>query len=151
MPYFEFQYWPYNNHNVLEPEWKLIEFPKKWAEHTEGELNIFPYYNNTSLNWYLVEIEEENTTSAFQKAWNIISSTIRMPSKKDYYRINYFWDDTDGDIEIDWTVYPTSIVCSSLELNHIYQFGANEYYVIINSNIITAVKRAIKLIEGQKK
>ena len=84
MPYFEFDYWPFDDKGNDDKIWELTQFPKAWAEHPEGEPNIFPYYNNDKLNWYQVEIEEENTILAFQKGWDIIARIIDLSSGENF-------------------------------------------------------------------
>ena len=54
MPYYEFNYWPFDKKGNDNKVWELIEFPKEWAEHDEGKPNVFPYYDNDSLSWYFV-------------------------------------------------------------------------------------------------
>lgn len=131
MPYYEFNYFPFDKKGNNDKVWDLIQFPKDWAEHNEGEMNVFPYYDNDSLSWYLVEVEEEDAIAAFNKAWNIVSSKITMPLKEDNYKISYFWSNTDEEIEIDWRMYPLPKVYPDVDFNLVHQLDTNEYYVNI--------------------
>lgn len=151
MSYYELSYCPFDKKGNDDKVWDFIEFPKEWAEHDEGVLNVFPYYDNDSLSWYFVEVEEENTTTAFQKAWDIISSKVDISSVEDTYRITYFWSNTDEEIEIDWRM---SVFKGyhDVKFKHVYQVDSNEYYVVIDkASPKAAFKRAVWLIEEEVK
>lgn len=151
MPYYELSYWPFDKKGNDDKVWDFIEFPKEWAEHDEGVLNVFPYYDNDSLSWYFVEVEEENTITAFKKAWNIVSSEVIMSLKEDNYKITYFWSNTDEEIEIDWRMY-TLPPGHEVIFNHVYQIDSNEFYVIIKeTNPKIAFELAVTLIESEVK
>jgi hypothetical protein len=151
MPYYEFNYWPFDKEGNDNKVWDLIEFPKEWAEHDEGNLNVFPYYDNDSLSWYFVEVEEENTIAAFNKAWNIVSSKVTIPLKEDNYKITYFWSNEDGEIEVDWRMYSLP-QGHEVKFNHVYQIDSSEFYVVIKeTNPIIAFERAVALIESEVK
>ena len=148
MPYYEFNYFPFDKKGNDDKVWDLIQFPKEWAEQEKGILNIFPYYDNNSLDWYCVEIEEESTTAAFKKAWDIVSSKVVMSLKEDNYKVTYFWSNEDEEIEIDWRMYALPQGHPDIKFNHVYQIDSNEYYIVMKrTNPRIAFKRAAALIE----
>ena len=146
MPYYDFQYWPYDNQGNHEKCWVLEEYPKEWAEHKVDEVKIMPY-DNPNIGWYFVELEAEDPTRAFIKGWDLVNNVRNINFIETYYGIKFLASsDNDGD-ERDWVIYPLTLDKPTHNLGTVY-YDYPWYCVELGApNPISAFNRALILFD----
>ena len=144
MKFYKFEYLPYDNYGDDSKKWRLYEVPKEWAEHDFDVLDVWPYYDNSNINCYHMELEALSPVKALAKAWSkVIKKIGTVELQSNYYLIEYGeFPDEDGEgEETDWEIrllkQPTK------ELYRVYSTNCHYYIEVEDINPVKALNSAM--------
>ena len=134
MLYYSFEYWPCDNGGNDSKFWRLIEMPRDWAEYEVNQVIEIGYYDNWDLKWYLVEVEAETCTDAFDKAWTLVLDhigEIDFTNGTGCFSLGYVVDYDEDGLEIDWELSEVKKTDNYLDVHedrHGYRVNVHLHY-----------------------